>query len=37
MKFQFDFRGFRWPHVNVCVAKFLAGFLEFRGVALLVD
>ena len=37
MKFQFDFRGFRWPHVNVCVAKFLARFHELRGVALLVD
>ena len=37
MKFQFGFKGFRWPHVHVRVAEFLAGFLEFRGAALLVD
>ena len=29
--------GFRLPHVDVHVAKFPAGFLEFKGVALLVD
>ena len=32
MKFQFSFRGFRWPHVDVRVAKFSAGFLELRGL-----
>ena len=37
MEFQFGFRGFRWPHVDVCVAEFSAGCLEFRGVALFVD
>ena len=37
MKFQFGFKGFRWPHVDVYVVEFLAGFLEFRGAALLVD
>ena len=37
MKFQFGVKRFRWPHVDVRVAEFSAGFLEFRGVALLVD
>ena len=37
MKFQFGFRGFRWLHVDVRVAKFSARFLEFKGAALLVD
>ena len=37
MKFQFGFRGFRWPHVDVRVAEFSAGFLMFRGAALLLD
>ena len=37
MKFQFGFRGFRWLHVDVRVAKFSVGFLEFKGAALLVD
>ena len=37
MKFQFGFRGFRWLHVDVCVAEFSAGLLDFRGAALLVD
>ena len=37
MKFQFGFRRFRWLHVDIRVAEFLAGFLEFRGAALLVD
>ena len=37
MEFQFGFRGFRWPHVDVCVVEFSAGCLEFRGVALFVD
>ena len=36
MKFQFGFKGFRWPHVDVRVAEFPARFLEFRGAALLV-
>ena len=37
MKFQFSFRAFRWLHVDVRVGELLAGFLEFRGAALLVD
>ena len=37
MKFQFGFKGFRWLHVDVRVAEFSAGLLEFRGAALLVD
>ena len=37
MKFQFGFRGFRWPHMDVRVAELSVGFLKFRGVALLVD
>ena len=37
MKFQLGFRGFRWPHVDVHVAEFSAGFLKFRKAALLVD
>ena len=37
MKFQFGFRVFKWPHVDVRVVEFSSGFLEFRGAALLVD
>ena len=37
MKFLFGFKGFRWLHVDVSVAEFLAGFLEFRGAELLID
>ena len=37
MKLQFGFKGFRWAYVDVCVAEFPVGFLEFRGTALLVD
>ena len=37
MKFQFGFKGFMWPHVDVHVAEFPVGFLEFREAALLVD
>ena len=36
MKFQFGFSIFKWPHVDVCVAEFPVGFLEFREAALLV-
>ncbi|KAL6310814.1 hypothetical protein AAG906_017522 [Vitis piasezkii] len=34
MKFQFGFRGFRWPHVDVRVAEFSTGFLEVHVVCL---
>ena len=37
MKFQFGFKGFRWPHVDVCVGEFSVRLLKFRWAALLVD
>ena len=37
MKFQFGFRGFWWSYVDVRVVEFPVGFLEFRGVVLLVN